>query len=325
MSRARKTGGRAPAGPRGRRPRVIAGGRVEPAAESRRETAPPKGFLDRFKPAVIKRIEAEIADRLSKVPNRLNEYGFDPWGLDLEVLKRSMISSVLSYRYWFRVKTTGIENLPAGRMLVVGNHAGQVAIDGMMVGTAMILEADPPRIARGMGEFWLPTIPWFNVFMHRIGGVVGTPKNCVDLLRNEEAVMVFPEGVRGMNKLFWQRYQLQRFGLGFMRLAIETHSPIVPVAVVGSEEQTIAIANLKPLARLLGMPAFPVTPTWPLLGPIGMIPLPVRYYIQFGRPMRFDGDPDDEDQVIERKVDQVKRAISDMIAEMRARRKNIFS
>jgi len=232
---------------------------------------------------------------------------------------------VLMYRTWFRVTTKGIENLPPGRMMVVGNHAGQIALDGAMAGMAMILEADPPRIARGMGEYWLPTLPWFNVFMHRFGGVVGTPKNCVDLLRNEEAVMVFPEGVRGMNKLFWQRYQLQRFGLGFMRLAIEAQAPVVPMAIVGSEEQTIAIANLKPLARLLGMPAFPVTPTWPLLGPIGMIPLPVRYYIQFGRPMRFDGDPDDEDHVIERKVDQVKRAISDMIAEMRARRKNIFS
>ncbi len=291
------------------------------SAERPRKTA---GWRSRLSPGVIRRVEAEIADHLAKVPNRLNEYGYDPWGLDLEVLKRSMIPAVLAYRYWFRVKTTGIENLPAGRALVVGNHAGQVAIDGMMLGTAMILEADPPRIARGLGEFWLPTIPWFNVFMHRVGGVVGTPKNCVDLLHNEEAVMVFPEGVRGMNKLFWQRYQLQRFGLGFMRLAIETRSPVVPVAVVGSEEQAIALANLMPIARLLNMPAFPVTPTWPLLGPLGAIPMPVRYHIQFGKPMVFDGDPDDEDEAIQRKVDRVKQEISGMIADLRSRRKNIF-
>jgi 1-acyl-sn-glycerol-3-phosphate acyltransferase len=306
------------------RPRILEGGAGAPAAKPAVQPGKPEGWLARLTPGVIRRVEAELADRLAKVPNRLNEYGYDPWGLDLEYLKRSMIPGVLAYRYWFRVKTTGIENLPEGRALIVGNHAGQVAIDGMMVGTAMILEADPPRIGRGMGEFWLPTIPWFNVFMHRVGGVVGTPKNCVDLLHNEEAVMVFPEGVRGMNKLFWQRYQLQRFGLGFMRLAIQTRSPVVPVAVVGSEEQAIAIANLMPLARLLGMPAFPVTPTWPLLGPLGAIPMPVRYYIQFGKPMLFDGDPDDEDEAIQRKVDQVKRVISDMIADQRRRRKNIF-
>ena len=324
MSRARKTNGKRRAPKRPARPRLLEGGAGAPAAKPVVRPGKPEGWLARLTPGVIRRVEAEIADRLAKIPNRLNEYGYDPWGLDLEVLKQSMIPGVLAYRYWFRVKTTGIENLPEGRVLIVGNHAGQVAIDGMMVGTAMILEAEPPRIGRGMGEFWLPTIPWFNVFMHRIGGVVGTPKNCVDLLHNEEAVMVFPEGVRGMNKLFWQRYQLQRFGLGFMRLAMQTRSPVVPVAVVGSEEQAIAIANLMPLARLLGMPAFPVTPTWPLLGPIGMIPLPVRYHIQFGEPMRFDGDPDDEDHVIERKVDRVKRAISAMIAEMRRKRRGLF-
>jgi len=324
VSRARKTNGKRRAPKRPARPRLLEGGAGAPAAKPVVRPGKPEGWLARLTPGVIRRVEAEIADRLAKIPNRLNEYGYDPWGLDLEVLKQSMIPGVLAYRYWFRVKTTGIENLPEGRVLIVGNHAGQVAIDGMMVGTAMILEAEPPRIGRGMGEFWLPTIPWFNVFMHRIGGVVGTPKNCVDLLHNEEAVMVFPEGVRGMNKLFWQRYQLQRFGLGFMRLAMQTRSPVVPVAVVGSEEQAIALANLMPLARLLGWPAFPVTPTWPLLGPLGAIPMPVRYHIQFGKPMRFDGDPDDEDEAIQRKVDQVKRVISDMIADQRRRRKNIF-
>src|SRR5262249_20745977 len=153
---------------------------------------------------------------------------------------------------------------------VIGNHAGQIALDAGMISVAALLEGEPPRVLRGMGEYWLSTVPFLSEIMHRIGSVVGTPKNCIDLLENEEAVIAFPEGVRGINKLFWERYQLKDFGLGFMRLALETHSPVIPVAVVGSEEQAIAIANLKNLGARLGMPAFPITATWPWLGLLGL-------------------------------------------------------
>jgi 1-acyl-sn-glycerol-3-phosphate acyltransferase len=157
------------------------------------------------------------------------------------------------------------------------------------------------------------------------GSVVGTPKNCRDLLAHGEAVIAFPEGVRGMNKLFSERYQLQRFGLGFMRLALATQTPIVPVAVVGSEEQAPAIANLRGLARVLGMPAFPITITWPWLGPLGLLPLPTKYRIYFGKPLSFNGDPDDGDAAIGKKVDVVKTAIADMLAAGIAKRSGIFT
>jgi len=160
--------------------------------------------------------------------------------------------------------------------------------------------------------------------MVRTGSVVGTRKNAIDLLRNEEAVIAFPEGVKGMNKLFWERYQLQEFGHGFMRLALETDTPIVPIAVVGSEEQAIAIANFRRLARLFGTPAFPVTLTWPWLGLLGMLPLPVKYRIFFGEPMRFEGNPADEDEVIGEKVELVKARIATMLAEGLARRRSLF-
>jgi 1-acyl-sn-glycerol-3-phosphate acyltransferase len=127
-----------------------------------------------------------------------------------------------------------------------------------------------------------------------------------------------------MNKLIWERYQLQEFGHGFLRLALETDTPIVPIAVVGSEEQAIAIANVRPLARLLRMPAFPVTITWPWLGLLGMLPLPVKYRIYFGEPMRFQGNPHDEDEVIGEKVDQVKAHIATMLADGLARRRSLF-
>ena len=130
--------------------------------------------------------------------------------------------------------------------------------------------------------------------------------------------------MRGINKLIWDRYQLEEFGHGFMRLALETHSPIVPVAVVGSEEQAPSIANLRGLGSLLGLPAFPVTLTWPWLGPLGLLPLPVKYHIHFGEPMLFDGNPNDEDEVIADKVERVKERIAEMIAQGLASRRSLF-
>jgi 1-acyl-sn-glycerol-3-phosphate acyltransferase len=208
---------------------------------------------------------------------------------------------------------------------VIGNHAGQIALDASMMCVAALLEADPPRVLRGMGEYWLPTLPFLSVIMHRIGSVVGTPKNCIDLLENDEAVVAFPEGVRGISKLFWDRYQLREFGSGFMRLALATKSPIVPVAVVGSEEQTIALANLKGLGKRLGLPAFPITLTWPWLGPLGLLPLPVKYRIYWGEPMVFEGSENDEDSVVQAKADQVRSRIQDMLNEGLAKRESWFT
>lgn len=316
MSRARKPAG----GSRGRKK----AGADESAPHGVGAAGAEGGFFGRYKPEALRRLDRELEDRVSKIPNRLNEFDYDPWGFNRDVLKRALLPAALFYRYWFRAQTKGIENVPPGRVLLIANHAGQIPIDAAMVATAMILEGEPPRAVRAMGEFWLPRLPWFNIFMHRVGGVVGAPKNCVDLLNNEEAVEVFPEGVRGVSKLFKDRYKLARFGLGFMRLALQTNTPIVPVGIVGSEEQAPSLANIRPLARLLNMPAFPITPTWPFLGPLGLIPLPSRYYIHFGKPMVFEGDPDDEDHHIQAKVDQVKTQIVRLINAGKRQRKSIF-
>ena len=275
-------------------------------------------FLDDSPVASVKADEVE-ADFI------LVSHGHFDHTADVEkIAKRTGATVIACFEIceWFRAK--GIENVPPGRVLLIANHAGQIPIDAAMVGTAMILEGEPPRAVRAMGEFWLPQLPWINIFLHRVGGVVGTPKNCVDLLNNEEAVEVFPEGVRGVSKLIKDRYKLARFGLGFMRLALQTNTPIVPVGIVGSEEQAPSLANIKPLARLLNMPAFPITPTWPFLGPLGLIPLPARYYIHFGKPMVFEGDPDDEDHHIESKVDKVKTQIARLINAGKRQRKSIF-
>jgi 1-acyl-sn-glycerol-3-phosphate acyltransferase len=277
-------------------------------------------------PIPLAGLRAEIDERISRITTRLNDYGFDPFGAEPEYARNVALLSVLIYRHWFRVETHGIDNVPEGRVLLVGNHAGNTfAYDGTMLATALLLEAEPPRLVRGMGEYYLPQIPFFGTFMHRAGSVVGTPENCAQLLENGEVVMVFPEGQRGFVKPFYKRYQLQRFGLGFMRLAIGTDTPIVPVGIVGAEEQSPGLADVKWLGRLVGSPAFPITPTFPWLGLAGFVPLPVKFRIRFGKPLRFDGDANEDDASIEKRVAVVKRAIHKLVTEARAEREGWFS
>lgn len=274
----------------------------------------------------LRALDEELADRLARVTTRRNEFGYDPFGADPLSLRRLLVPLALIYRYWLRVQTHGIEQVPEGRVLLVGNHAGNTfAWDGAMVGMAMLLEAEPPRLVRGMTEYYLPQLPWFNVLMHRAGSVVGTPHNCAQLLGHEEAVMVFPEGARGFVKPFSKRYQLQRFGLGFLRLALEQNAPIVPIGIVGSEEQSPAFADVKWLGRLVGSPAFPITPLFPWLGLAGFLPLPVRFQIRFGAPLRFEGDPNDDDAAIEKQVDVVKDRIRELIADGLEERRSWFA
>jgi 1-acyl-sn-glycerol-3-phosphate acyltransferase len=191
-------------------------------------------------------------------------------------------------------------------------------MDGAMIGVAMMMEAKPPRAIRSMVEKWVPTLPYISTFFARVGQIVGTPENCRRLLMADEAILVFPEGARGIAKLWPQRYQLQEFGLGFMRLALETDTPIVPIAVVGAEEQAPALVDIKPVAKLLGFPAFPLTPT-------GLpFPLPTKYRLYFGDPMHFTGRADDEDSELDKKVRTVKAAIQTMIHQGLKERRGVF-
>jgi 1-acyl-sn-glycerol-3-phosphate acyltransferase len=276
-------------------------------------------------PLSVRNLASEISSKLERVPTELNEYGYDPFGFSLETAKRLLLPSALMYRHYFRVETHDIDRVPAGRALLICNHAGQIAFDGAMLGAAMILDADPPRLCRPMAEYWISELPWVNVLAARSGTLVGTPENCVSMLDRGEIVMAFPEGVRGMNKVYSERYQLQRFGTGFMRLALSTNTPIVPVACIGSEEQNPGIANLKGLGRMLGMPSFPITYTFPWLGPLGILPLPVKYHFYFGEPIQFDGDERDDDRSVAQKVDIVRDAIHSLFTRGLSERKGIFS
>ncbi len=275
-------------------------------------------------PLSTRGLQREIEERLARIPNEINEYGYDAYGLSPEFLRRAALPGMLLYKHWFRCETRDIDRLPPGRMLLVANHAGQLPFDGAMLSSALLMDAEPPRIARPMAEYFVPKLPWLGTALARGGAMVGTPANCVHMLQNEECVMVFPEGVRGISKPWSKRYQLQRFGLGFMRLALETDTPIVPVGIVGSEEQAPGLTTLERLGKLLGTPGVPVTLTFPWLGVLGLVPLPAKYHIHFGEPLHFEGDSNDEDAAMERRVQVVKDAIADRIAAGLRQRTGIF-
>ena len=262
----------------------------------------------------LSEMRSEIETQLERIPNRLNEYGFDRFGMNPGYLRGNALPGYLMYRHYFRCEVSGAENVPEGRVLVIANHAGQLPFDGMMLSMALLLEAEPPRVARAMGEYFLPRVPGLGTMMARGGSMVGTPRNCVQMLRNEEAVVVFPEGARGMNKPYSERYKLQRFGLGFMRIALESDTPIVPVGIVGSDDQHPGFANLQGIADRFNLPALPITPTFPWLGPLGLLPMPVKYRIYFGEPLRFSGEAEEEDADIQKRVDVVKGAIDGLLA-----------
>lgn len=260
----------------------------------------------------------EVRETIELLQMQQDRRGWDPFGFSPDSFGRVLPAAHAVYRHYFRVKTDGIEHVPDGRVLLIANHSGQLPFDGAMIATSLLIERRPPRITRSMVEKWVPTLPFVSTFMARCGQVVGTPANARALLRQGEMLLVFPEGARGISKTIDRAYQLEEFGLGFMRLALETQTPIVPVAVVGAEEQIPAFYNARGVARMLNMPAFPISPTF-------FVPLPVKYRIFFGEPMLFEGDRDDEDRVVRAKVDQVVARINAMIQRGLAERTTIFT
>jgi 1-acyl-sn-glycerol-3-phosphate acyltransferase len=264
----------------------------------------------------------EFNARLARVPLNLTATGVDHFGLDPQWAKYALASAAFLHRKYFRTEVFGAENVPSGRVLLIANHSGQVPIDGALIGASMFMDVEPPRFCRAMVEKWTQTLPFVSLFFSRVGQVVGVPENAKRLLEHDEALLVFPEGAKGIAKTFDQRYKLTEFGLGFMRLAIETGTPIIPISVIGGEEQYVSVGNFDRAAKLLRMPSVPILPQ--LLLPFGALPLPTRYRITFGEPMRFGGDPDDDDAIIEEKVFLVKATIQSMINRGLKKRKSVF-
>lgn len=260
-------------------------------------------------------VPPEMEAYVDSIPKTVGSYGYDPWGYNSETVKICFAVFKFIYDRYFRVKAHGLEHVPArGRVLIIANHSGQLPLDGLLIGTALGTNPHGPRAPRAMVERFFPTVPYIGNLINQFGGVVGDPVNCSRMLENEESVIVFPEGVRGSGKLFKDRYRLQRFGDGFMHLAVNHNTPVVPVGVVGCEETIPAVANIKPLAKLLGFPYVPLA---------APVILPARVILNFGEPMVFNGEQL-SDAEIEKNVEQVKRAIEKLINKGLAERKGWF-
>jgi 1-acyl-sn-glycerol-3-phosphate acyltransferase len=230
----------------------------------------------------------EGRETVQRIVRRLEgRYPEDEWGFDEEFAE--LVEPLFGFLYdvWWRVQVEGAERVPAhGRALLAANHAGILPWDATMIAMALLREHPLPRHPRFLVLDWAFDLPWISVFMRKVGGVVASPHNALRLLEQDELVAVFPEGVKGTGKPFAERYRVQRFGRGgFVEVALRAGAPIVPVAVVGSEEIYPKLADLPALARLIGAPYFPVTPTFPWLGPLGAIPLPSKWRIEFCEPI----------------------------------------
>ena len=238
------------------------------------------------------------------------------FGFSLDAAARLFLVTGFVYRRYFRVECHGVEAMPSGPVLLVANHGSHaLAWDGAMIVTACLLEAEPPRLVHGMGEHRLMDLPVLGAAARRIGAVDGTRPACADLLRGGAAVLTFPEGVRALEKPFRQRYRLCPFGHGFVHVALETRTPIVPVAVIGPEEEAPLLANPRWLARLLGTPTAPLTPTL-------VLPLPVKYRICFGAPLRLRGPAVPE--LVAHDVRRVRTTLQELIDRSLTTRRHVF-
>lgn len=242
----------------------------------------------------------------------------DEWGFDPDYARAVRPWLDLLYTRWWRIAAAGLGHLPArGPALVVANHAGTVPWDAAMMATAMRREwahGAEPRHPRFLVLDWAFTLPWVSVAVRRFGGVPATPDNALALLRQGHVVFVFPEGAKGVGKPYRRRYRLERFGRGgFVDVALRAGVPIIPCAVVGSEEIHPKLGELPLVGRLLGAPYVPITPTFPLLGPLGLVPLPSRWRITFGAPIDLgDADPEDRARVLALS-DEVRTEIQEML------------
>jgi 1-acyl-sn-glycerol-3-phosphate acyltransferase len=257
------------------------------------------------------------------------DYAVDDFGFDPQWTESFLdVFMVLYHDYW-RVETTGVENVPAnGRALLVANHAGVLPWDGTMIKTAVFAEHPHPRHVRALVAGLFLGMPVLSWFLRRTGQTVGHPDDTRRLLERDELVLVFPEGVKGTGKNFKDRYRLRRFGRGgFVATAIRSRAPIIPVSVVGSEEIYPMVADVAPLARFFGLPYFPVTPFWPWFGPLGMIPLPSKWRIQFHAPIHVEDNPPDaaDDQnLVMALADEVRDTIQQGIYDNLKLRRGVF-
>lgn len=253
----------------------------------------------------------------------------DEFGMDQAFVESVRPLFEFLYGDYWRVEVKGVENIPkSGRCLLVSNHSGVVPYDGAMIRVACLNEHPGHRNVRFLIEDFVYHFPFLGTFMSRIGAVRACPENATWLLRKGQLVLVFPEGVKGLGKLYAERYQLQRFGRGgYIKLAMLNKAPIVPVSVIGAEEIHPTIWKSSLLAKAMNVPYLPVTPTFPWLGLMGAIPLPTKWIIQFGKPIPFKqykSSDTNNGLLVQRLNENVRNRIQKMITTNLKKRKSVW-
>ena len=282
----------------------------------------------RMAAAPTKRNEGSFGDFVRR---RLSgDYPIDDFGYDAELSREVLLPLAKPlYERYFRVKTYGVDRIPSeGAALLVANHSGTVPLDAVMMQYAVASEHPQKRVVRNVAADLAFQMPFVGPLARKTGNAVACDEDAAELLRRGELLGVFPEGYKGVGKGWAERYRLQRFGRGgFIATALRARVPIVPVAIVGAEEAFPMIANAKFLARALGFPYFPITPTFPLLGPLGLLPLPSRWVIEFGEPISMDSYPEDaadDAMLVFDLSDEIRDTIQQMLYKNLASRRSAF-
>ncbi|MBC2639414.1 MULTISPECIES: lysophospholipid acyltransferase family protein [unclassified Rhodococcus (in: high G+C Gram-positive bacteria)] len=281
--------------------------------------------------AVRHALAEQIVNTAEFVRRRLSgDYHVDDFGYDPHFAENVWLPILRPlFDKWFRVEVSGLENIPTtGGALVVANHAGVLPIDGLMTSVAVHDHHPAHRPLRMLAADLAFEMPLVGGVARKAGHTLACHPDAVRLLQDGEVAAVFPEGFKGIGKPFSERYKLQRFGRGgFVSAAMRTGAPIIPCSIVGSEEIYPKIGELGTLARLLGMPYFPVTPLFPHFGPLGLVPLPSKWYIEFGKPIvtdTYDASAADDPMELFEVTDHVRETIQQTLYRLLAKRRNVF-
>ena len=276
--------------------------------------------------------DEQLGDALQFLRRRFTgDYDTDEFGFDPDLTDHVLLPMMRPwFSKWFRVETQGVENVPdVGGALVVANHSGTIPVDALMTTVALHDDHPAARRFRLLGADLVFSTPFMGALARKMGATLACNEDAERLLRGGELVGVFPEGFKGVGKPFSERYTLQRFGRGgFVTAALRTGVPIVPCAIVGAEEIYPMIGNVKTVARVLGLPYFPITPTFPLLGPLGAVPLPSKWFIAFGEPIEtasYGPAAADDPMVVFNLTDQVRETIQHSLYRLLLQRRSVFS
>ena len=291
-----------------------------------------KGKAARAQPDRIGPFEADhIRGLLDSLRRRTTgDYEVDEFGFDPELTEKMLLPILRPmWKHYWRAEWLGLANVPAkGAAMLVPNHAGAVPVDALVLKFGLLDVHPAHRHVRLLAADLAFRLPLIAPLARKMGATLACDEDATRLLQSGELLAVFPEGYKGVGKGWRNRYRLQRFGRGgFVELALRTRTPIVPVAIVGSEEIYPMVADLRPLARMAGLPYFPVTPFFPWLGPVGMIPLPSKWIIEFGKPIPIDGYPADawqDSMLIFDLTDRVRDTIQQMLYRNLTRRRSAF-